>query len=65
MTEPTPQLTPDEQREWQHIIAEADRYNILCYCHQCKREWIASTRELCNCGSTLVEHIACWQFPDD
>ncbi|HEY9622708.1 MAG TPA: hypothetical protein V6C78_20290 [Crinalium sp.] len=65
MAEPNPQFTPDELHQWQQIVAEADRYNILCHCRICDREWVASSQETCSCGSVQVEHIACWQFPDD
>lgn len=65
MTEPQPQLSPTELQEWQRCLAEANKNNILCHCRQCDREWVASTNETCSCGSTRVEHIACWQFPDD
>jgi len=65
MTDPPAQFSPDELREWQRGIAEANKNNILCHCRTCDREWIASTEEHCICGSTSVEHISCWQFPDD
>lgn len=59
------QLTPDELLQWQAAIEEADRYNILCHCRTCDREWVASVPETCVCGNQQVEHIVCWQFPDD
>lgn len=66
---PTPdvpsQFTPEELEQWQATLAEADRYNIWCHCRACDREWVASFNASCECGSTNVEHIACWQFPDD
>lgn len=65
MSEYSSQFRPEELQQWQESVAEADRYNILCHCRLCDREWVASTREACQCGSTNVEHIACWQFPDD
>ncbi|MBL1174715.1 hypothetical protein [Pantanalinema sp. GBBB05] len=65
MSEYPSQFRPEELQQWQESVAEADRYNILCHCRDCDREWVASTREVCQCGSTKVEHIACWQFPDD
>ncbi|WP_421659628.1 hypothetical protein [Leptothermofonsia sp. ETS-13] len=65
MTDPQPQLSPDELRNWQLSIEEANRYNIFCHCRRCDREWIASDYVICNCGSQDVEYIACWQFPDD
>ncbi|MBD2462856.1 hypothetical protein H6G89_17590 [Oscillatoria sp. FACHB-1407] len=58
-------FTPQELREWQLALAEADRYNIFCHCRKCDREWVASTQVPCTCGSTNIEYIACWQFPDD
>jgi hypothetical protein len=63
--EPQPQLSLEELHEWQLRISEADRYNIWCHCRHCDREWIASSRVACECGSKSVEYIACWQFPDD
>jgi hypothetical protein len=63
--EPFSQLNPAERREWQLRIEEANRYNILCHCRSCDREWVASSYVACSCGSSEVEHIACWQFPDD
>ena len=65
MSDLPPQLSPEELREWQLRIAEANRSNILCHCRQCDREWVASTHVACECGSRDVEYIACWQFPDD
>jgi hypothetical protein len=58
-------LDPDELREWQLKIEIANQHNIWCHCRQCDREWIASAPVACECGSVQVEHIACWQFPDD
>ena len=65
MSEINPQLTPDQLQEWQTKIAIANLHNILCHCRQCNKEWVASTYETCTCGSREVEHIVCWQFPDD
>jgi hypothetical protein len=59
------QLTPQEWQEWQLIIEAANLHNILHHCRTCDREWVASTEESCPCGSTKIERIACWQFPDD
>jgi hypothetical protein len=59
------QFAPAELHEWQQGIEEANRNNILCHCRQCAREWVSSRPETCQCGSKSVEHIACWQFPDD
>ncbi|WP_439343502.1 hypothetical protein [Vacuolonema iberomarrocanum] len=58
-------FTPDELAQWRASLSEANRTNIFCHCRQCDREWIASTEETCVCGSRSVQHIACWQFPDD
>ncbi len=54
-------------REWQSKIKTANRNNIFCHCQTCHAEWIDSTfvATCQNCGSTKVEHISCWQFPDD
>jgi hypothetical protein len=65
MTDPPRQVSPAELHAWQQGIDEANKNNILCHCRQCDREWVASTNESCACGSDRVEHIACWQFPDD
>ena len=66
MTNSDSQFTPDELQQWQRAIAEADRHNIWCHCRQCDAEWVASTPVKCfKCGSDRVEHISCWQFPDD
>ncbi|MBE9177617.1 hypothetical protein IQ268_03370 [Oculatella sp. LEGE 06141] len=65
MSEIPRQLDPAELHEWQLRIAAANLHNILCHCRRCDREWVASTQEACCCGSTSVEHISCWQFPDD
>jgi len=58
-------FTSAELEDWQATLAEANRTNIFCHCRQCGQEWVASTEENCPCGSTSVQHIACWQFPDD
>jgi len=66
MTNPDSQFTPDELQQWQSAIAETDRHNIWCHCKKCDAEWVASTPVNCpDCGSDRVEHISCWQFPDD
>ncbi|MBE9225092.1 hypothetical protein IQ264_06530 [Phormidium sp. LEGE 05292] len=65
MPENNPQLTPDELQEWQMKITIANLHNILCHCRNCNQEWVASSYENCSCGSTDVERILCWQFPDD
>jgi len=53
--------------EWQQNIEEANRNNIFCHCQSCSYEWVDSSFEaICSqCGSTAVERISCWQFPDD
>jgi hypothetical protein len=57
-------LDPSELQAWQQGIEAANRNNVLCHCRQCDREWVASNRAACDCGSTNVEYILCWQFPD-
>ena len=53
--------------QWRSKISIANRNNIFCHCHQCEEEWIDSTFEVkcIKCGSSKVETISCWQFPDD
>ncbi|MBR8835504.1 MAG: hypothetical protein DSM106950_16155 [Stigonema ocellatum SAG 48.90 = DSM 106950] len=53
--------------EWHKAIEEANRNNIFCHCRSCGYEWVDSSRDaICsNCTSIDVEHISCWQFPDD
>lgn len=59
------QLSAAELTEWQRCLAEANRNNVFCHCRQCGDEWVASEAEVCHrCGSSDVEAIACWQFPD-
>lgn len=59
------QLSSEELAEWQRRFAEANRNNVFCHCRQCDEEWVASGKETCHhCGSSNVEAIACWQFPD-
>ena len=65
MSDSNPQLTPNELEEWQTKIEIANLHNIFCHCRHCDKEWVASTYEICSCGSKEVEHILCWQFPDD
>lgn len=65
MSDVQPLLTPQELYEWQLRIQAANQFNIWCHCRVCDYEWVASNYDACNCGSTNVEHIACWQFPDD
>lgn len=54
-------------KEWQEKINIANNNNIFCHCKKCGKEWVdSSLTALCsNCGSREVEHISCWQFPDD
>ena len=60
------QLSPDERQEWLDKIEIANRNNIFCHCRRCGQDWIDSTFEAtCQCGSSEVERISCWQFPDD
>lgn len=65
----TPKLSQQdiaEIRSWQSKIQIANNNNIFCYCRTCKAEWVDSSfAAVCNCGSSNVEHISCWQFPDD
>ncbi len=66
MSQTPSQFTPEELRQWQSNLAQANYNNILCHCRICDREWIDSSDDVpCPCGSTQVEYIACWQFPDD
>lgn len=58
-------FSPEELRDWQFRLRQANDNNILCHCRQCDREWIASEPVACECGSKNVEYICCWQFPDD
>ncbi len=59
-------LDPNLRQEWQAKIETANQHNIFCHCHRCGQEWIDSTFSvICQCGSSAVETISCWQFPDD
>lgn len=60
-------FTPAELAQWQAGIDQANRNNIWCHCRDCEAEWVDSTETAsCRiCGSQRVEHISCWQFPDD
>ena len=62
MSEPSTEI-----QEWQFKIEQANRHNIFCHCRHCQAEWVDSSwTALCQkCGSTDVEKISCWQFPDD
>ena len=67
MSELDPQKKQAEWQEWQFKLAQANDNNILCHCRRCHAEWVDSDDQASchNCGSVDVEHIACWQFPDD
>jgi Zn finger protein HypA/HybF involved in hydrogenase expression len=60
-------LEPSVLQEWQAKIETANRNNIFCHCRTCDAQWIDSSFEVAchSCGSKDVEHISCWQFPDD
>ncbi|ELR96952.1 hypothetical protein [Gloeocapsa sp. PCC 73106] len=59
-------LKPDLLKEWLDKIEIANHHNIFCHCRACGWEWIDSNLEaICKCGSSDLETIACWQFPDD
>jgi len=65
MSEPSPYFTPDELRQWQFGLQQANLNNVFCHCRQCDREWVASSHVVkCTCGSTNIETLSCWQFPD-
>ncbi|MEM0981846.1 MAG: hypothetical protein AAGH78_16440, partial [Cyanobacteria bacterium P01_H01_bin.58] len=58
-------FSPDELNQWRFGLQQADDNNVFCHCQMCDREWIASSHDAtCTCGSTKVERISCWQFPD-
>lgn len=66
MSEFLPKLKPEERQKWLNQIETANRNNIFCHCRSCNLEWIDSTfNAICQCGSSDVETISCWQFPDD
>ncbi|HBB31408.1 MAG TPA: hypothetical protein DDZ80_07525 [Cyanobacteria bacterium UBA8803] len=53
-------------RDWRFKIEVANQNNIFCHCRCCGYEWVdSSLNAACPCGNSDVEHIACWQFPDD
>jgi Zn finger protein HypA/HybF involved in hydrogenase expression len=65
MTDRPSLFTPEELRQWQANLAQANDNNVFCHCKDCDREWIASSDDVpCPCGSRRVEYIPCWQFPD-
>ena len=52
--------------EWRQKIELANRNNIFCHCRTCDAQWVDSSFDaVCSCGSSDVERISCWQFPDD
>ncbi len=61
------QFTPEELAQWQLSLQEANRHNIWCHCQRCQYEWVDSVEDaVCpQCHSDRVQHIPCWQFPDD
>jgi hypothetical protein len=66
MSEPFSDKDFSEFREWQQKIEIANRNNIFCHCRRCGAQWVDSSFEAsCSCGSSDVERISCWQFPDD
>jgi hypothetical protein len=66
MADPPSHFTPEELERWRFGLSQANLNNVLCHCRDCDATWMASSDEaICACGSRRVEHIACWQFPDD
>lgn len=66
MSDENLQLDTTTRREWQLKIELANRNNIFCHCRRCGAQWVDSSLvAVCSCGSQDVEHISCWQFPDD
>lgn len=69
MSESNPEQDTDSSllREWQLKIEVANRNNIFCHCRHCGAEWVDSSFDVVctSCGSSSVEQISCWQFPDD
>lgn len=67
MSEKSDKIDKNLLQEWQQKIETANQNNIFCHCQTCGEEWIDSSLDaICiTCGSKKVEHIACWQFPDD
>jgi hypothetical protein len=66
MSEALSEQDISELRQWRLNIEEANRNNIFCHCRTCGAEWVDSSFDaVCSCGSSEVEHISCWQFPDD
>ncbi|HEY9597047.1 MAG TPA: hypothetical protein V6D33_05205 [Cyanophyceae cyanobacterium] len=66
MSEAFSEQDKSELDEWRLNIEEANRNNIFCHCRACGTEWVDSSFDgVCCCGSSDVERISCWQFPDD
>ncbi|WP_413162163.1 hypothetical protein ACL6C3_24935 [Capilliphycus salinus ALCB114379] len=67
MSDPNSKNSETQLDRWQFNLRQANDNNVFCHCRQCNYEWVDSSDEApCPaCGSTNVEHIACWQFPDD
>ncbi|MEB3281761.1 MAG: hypothetical protein VKK42_22845 [Lyngbya sp.] len=67
MSDPNFTNSETQLERWQFNLRQANDNNVFCHCRQCHYEWVDSSDEAScpTCGSTNVEHIACWQFPDD
>ncbi|MBS0014879.1 MAG: hypothetical protein KFF72_00665 [Arthrospira sp. SH-MAG29] len=67
MSEHTSTNHQDLLETWRSQIRQADINNVFCHCRDCEAEWVGSAwDENCpSCGSTNIERISCWQFPDD
>ncbi|MFB6276641.1 MAG: hypothetical protein ABEI32_10925 [Halothece sp.] len=61
-------MSEDERliQQWRQKIKIANRNKLFCHCRDCGEEWVDSYYDVAcaNCGSTNLEQIACWQFPD-
>ncbi len=55
---------PQDIESWKAKIERANRNNLFHHCQDCGYEWVASEPQTCRCGSSRIERIACWQFPD-
>ncbi|MEN9216046.1 MAG: hypothetical protein Q6K90_01835 [Gloeomargarita sp. HHBFW_bins_162] len=62
-----PILNEHEQALWHQTLDQLNRHNLYCACRQCGYEWVDSQMNVvCSqCGSSQVQIIPCWQFPDD
>ncbi|MEN9217408.1 MAG: hypothetical protein Q6J33_00210 [Gloeomargarita sp. DG_2_bins_126] len=60
-------LTDAEKKLWQQTLEQLNRHNLYCACRQCGYEWVDSQMAVpCpRCGSSQVQILPCWQFPDD